>query len=222
MSVSLIRPLLLATAALALTACTSVGTQKIPAPAVVEVVSAEAAQAEAARVAALQAQPDWAFQGRVAVSKGKDGGSGRIDWKQEGRRYVVELSAPVTRQSWKLTGDTHSEAGRLEGLAGGPRDGEDAQQLLLEATGWDIPVNQLPAWIRGLVAGDAAGPEKVERDGEGRPRRMQQMGWQVQYLDWYPAGARRCRAGSRPAMATPRCACWSTNGGRAPHECRAR
>ncbi|HIE5928304.1 TPA: lipoprotein insertase outer membrane protein LolB, partial [Stenotrophomonas maltophilia] len=187
MSVSLIRPLLLATAALALTACTSVGTQKTPAPAVVEVVSAEAAQAEAARVAALQAQPDWTFQGRVAVSKGKDGGSGRIDWKQEGRRYVVELSAPVTRQSWKLTGDTHSEAGRLEGLAGGPRDGEDAQQLLLEATGWDIPVNQLPAWIRGLVAGDAAGPEKVERDGEGRPRRMQQMGWQVQYLDWYPA-----------------------------------
>ncbi|WP_163063427.1 outer membrane lipoprotein LolB, partial [Acinetobacter baumannii] len=79
----------------------------------------------------------------------------------------------------------------LEGLAGGPRDGEDAQQLLLEATGWDIPVNQLPAWIRGLVAGDAAGPETVERDGEGRPRRMQQMGWQVQYLDWYPAEAGR-------------------------------
>jgi len=127
----------------------------------------------------------------VAVSKGKDGGSGRIDWKQDGRRYVVELSAPVTRQSWKLTGDTHSEAGRLEGLSGGPRDGEDAQQLLLEATGWDIPVNQLPEWIRGLVAGDAAGPEKVERDGEGRPRRMQQMGWQVQYLDWYPADAGR-------------------------------
>lgn len=191
MSVSLIRPLLLAAATLAVTACTSVGTQKTPPPAVVETVSAEAAQAEAARVAALHAQPDWALQGRVAVSKGKDGGSGRIDWKQEGRRYVVELSAPVTRQSWKLTGDTHSEAGRLEGLTGGPRDGEDAQQLLLEATGWDIPVNQLPEWIRGLVAGDAAGPETVERDGEGRPRRMQQMGWQVQYLDWYPADAGR-------------------------------
>ncbi len=191
MSVSLIRPLLLAAATLAVTACTTVGTQKTPPPAVVETVSAEAAQAEAARVAALHAQPDWAFQGRVAVSKGKDGGSGRIDWKQEGRRYVVELSAPVTRQSWKLTGDTHSEAGRLDGLAGGTRDGEDAQQLLLEATGWDIPVNQLPEWIRGLVAGDAAGPERVERDGEGRPRRMQQMGWQVQYLDWYPAEAGR-------------------------------
>ncbi|PSD25628.1 lipoprotein localization factor LolB, partial [Stenotrophomonas maltophilia] len=36
MSVSLIRPLLLAAATLAVTACTSVGTQKTPPPAVVE------------------------------------------------------------------------------------------------------------------------------------------------------------------------------------------
>lgn len=192
MTVSLIRPLLLAAATLAVSACTSVGTQKTAPPAVVETVSAEAAQAEAARVAALHAQPDWAFQGRVAVSKGKDGGSGRIDWKQQGRRYVVELSAPVTRQSWKLSGDTQSGGGRLEGLAGGTREGEDAQQLLLDATGWDIPVNPLPDWIRGLVAaGTGDGAQAVERDGEGRPRRMQQMGWQVQYLDWYPADAAR-------------------------------
>ncbi len=191
MSASLFRPLLLAVATVAMTACTSLGTQKTPAPAVVETVSAEAAQAEAARVAALQAQPEWSFQGRVAVSKGKDGGSGRIDWQQAGRRYVIELSAPVTRQSWKLTGDSQHGGGRLEGLAGGPREGEDAQQLLLEATGWEIPVNSLPEWVRGLAVADPAGAGKVERDGEGRPRRMQQMGWQIQYLDWYPAEAGR-------------------------------
>ncbi|WP_445514856.1 lipoprotein insertase outer membrane protein LolB [Stenotrophomonas sp. 3(2025)] len=191
MSVSMIRPLLLVAATLALSACTTVGRQKTPAPAVVTTVSAEAAAAEAARVDALRAASEWNFQGRVAVSKGKDGGSGRIDWKQEGQRYVVELSAPVTRQSWKLSGDTHHEAGRLEGLAGGPREGEDAQALLLEATGWDIPVNQLPDWVRGLVAGGSGGPEKIDRDADGRPRRLQQMGWVIQYLDWYPAEAGR-------------------------------
>ncbi|HDS1039678.1 TPA: lipoprotein localization protein LolB [Stenotrophomonas maltophilia] len=194
MSVSFIRPLLLAAATLAVSACTSVGTQKTPAPAVVETVSAAAAEAEAARVGALREQADWAFQGRVAVSKGKDGGSGRIDWKQESRRYVVELSAPVTRQSWKLSGDAQSGGGRLEGLAGGPREGDDAQQLLLDATGWQIPVNQLPDWVRGLVADGSAAVDKVERDADGRPRRIQQMGWTVQYLDWYPA------EGERPAL----------------------
>lgn len=178
-----------AAAALALTlsACVSMDARKAPpAPAVVETVSPAAQQAENDRVAALRAQPDWSFQGRVAVSKGRNGGNGRIDWQQQARQYVVELSAPVTRQSWTLTGDTHHEGGRLDGLEGGPREGEDAQQLLLEATGWDIPVNQLPDWVRGLVADDAAQAEQVERDSEGRPRRVRQMGWDIQYLDWYP------------------------------------
>ena len=181
--------------ALSLSACVSMGERKAPpAPAVVGSVSVQAQAAEAARVAALRAQPQWAFQGRVAVNKGRNGGNGRIDWQQQGRVYVVELSAPVTRQSWKLSGDSHHEGGRLEGLDGGPREGEDAQQVLLEATGWDIPVNQLPDWVRGLVADDAAVAERIERDGDGRPRRVEQMGWQIQYLDWYPA------QGDRPVL----------------------
>lgn len=174
--------------ALSLSACVSMDTRKAPAaPEVVTTVSPAAQQLENDRVAALRAQPDWTFQGRVAVSKGRNGGNGRIDWRQQARQYVIELSAPVTRQSWTLTGDSHHEGGRLDGLEGGPREGEDAQQLLLEATGWDIPVNQLPDWVRGLVADDAAPAEQVERDVEGRPRRVRQMGWDIQYLDWYPA-----------------------------------
>ena len=181
--------------ALSLSACVSMGERRAPAaPAVVGSVSVQAQAVEAARVSALRAQPQWAFQGRVAVNKGRNGGNGRIDWQQQGRGYVVELSAPVTRQSWKLSGDSHHEGGRLEGLEGGPREGEDAQQVLLEATGWDIPVNQLPDWVRGLVADDAAAAERIERDGDGRPRRVEQMGWQIQYLDWYPA------QGDRPAL----------------------
>ena len=181
--------------AASLSACVSLDERKAPAaPTVVTTVSAEAEQAEAVRVAAVRAQPQWSFQGRVAVNKGRNGGNGRIDWQQDARRYVVELSAPVTRQSWKLTGDSHHEGGRLEGLEGGPREGEDAQQVLLEATGWDIPVNQLPDWVRGLVADDTGAAERVERDGDGRPRRVEQMGWQIQYLDWYPA------EGDRPVL----------------------
>ncbi|MCF7749582.1 lipoprotein insertase outer membrane protein LolB [Bacillus subtilis subsp. subtilis] len=171
-----------------LSGCVSLDERRAPAaPAVVTTVSAAAQQAETARVAALRAQPQWSFQGRVAINKGRNGGNGRIDWQQQSRQYVVELSAPVTRQSWKLTGDSHHEGGRLEGLDGGPREGEDAQQVLLEATGWDIPVNQLPDWVRGLAAEDTGPAERIERDGEGRPRRVEQRGWQIQYLDWYPA-----------------------------------
>lgn len=180
--------------AVSLSACVSLDTRKAPtAPDVVTAVSAEAQQTEAARVDALRAQPAWSFQGRVAVSKGRNGGSGRIDWQQQARQYVVSLSAPVTRQSWTLSGDSENRSGRLDGVEGGPRQGEDAQQVLLEATGWDIPVNQLPDWVRGLVAGGATAAE-IDRDAEGRPRRVRQMGWDIQFLDWYPA------EGDRPVL----------------------
>lgn len=180
--------------AVSLSACVSLDTRKAPAaPDVVTAVSAEAQQAEAARVDALRAQPAWSFQGRVAVSKGRNGGSGRIDWQQQARQYVVSLSAPVTRQSWTLSGDSENRSGRLDGVEGGPRQGEDAQQVLLEATGWDIPVNQLPDWVRGLVAEGVTAAE-IDRDAEGRPRRVRQMGWDIQFLDWYPA------EGDRPVL----------------------
>ncbi len=151
-------------------------------------VSAEARQAEAARQAWLRAHPDWSFQGRAAISKGRNGGSGRVDWRQTGRDYRIQLSAPVTRQSWVLSGEGATGQARLEGVEGGPRAGDDAQEMLFQATGWQIPVEGLPAWVRGLVDEDQAG---VVRDAEGRPAALEQAGWRVDYQEWFPAEADR-------------------------------
>jgi outer membrane lipoprotein LolB len=167
---------------LALAACSSVDTRSVTAPEAVAVVSAEAAAAEQARQEQLLSQPQWQFQGRAAISKGRDGGNGRLDWQQNGPQYRVELSAPVTRQSWVLTGDAGQA--RLEGLAGGPRLGADAALLLREATGWDIPVALLMDWVRGLPA-QGQSPEQFSQDARGRPRALQQAGWTIHYLDWY-------------------------------------
>ena len=186
-----LRQAALLAATLLLAACAGVGGRRAPAPGVAAQVSPQAALAEEQRVQALLARPAWSFEGRVAISKGRDGGSGRIEWRQDGRAYDVSLSAPVTRQSWRLVGDSHYEGGRLEGLPGGPREGENAEALLAEATGWQIPVNHLPDWTRGLAAYDALPPEQLARDVEGRPRKLRQMGWDIQYLDWYPAEAGR-------------------------------
>ncbi len=168
-------------------ACGSVSTRQAP-PATVEVteVSAAAQAAEQARQAALRAQADWAFQGRVAISKGRNGGNGRIDWQQQDGGFQISLAAPVTRQSWQLSGGDGRPA-RLEGLDGGPRTGEDAGQVLAQATGWEIPVEQLPDWVRGLPAQGAVAPDHLGFDAEGRPRVLRQQGWQVDFLDWYPA-----------------------------------
>ncbi len=138
-----------------------------------------------ARENMLRMQPDWSMTGRIAVATDGKGGSGRIEWEQSGPRFEVSLSAPVTRQSWRLTGQ--SDEALLEGLEGGPRSGADARSLLLEATGWDIPVVSLADWVRGLRApGDD--PAQITYGLDGLPSRISQSGWQIDYT-WAAADA---------------------------------
>jgi len=152
-----------------------------------------AEQAQTQRAAWLDLHRQWSFEGRVAINNAGKGGNGRIDWQQDGPRYVVSLSAPVTRQSWRLIGDTHSEAGRLEGLEGGVREGEDAEALLLEATGWDIPVNALARWVQGLSAEGLPG-ENQSFSIAGRLQTVEQAGWRIDYTEWFDA------AGEQPQL----------------------
>jgi len=140
-------------------------------------------QAQAARVAVLEAHPRWSLQGRVAVSNGREGGNGRIDWQQDGPRFTVSLSAPITRQSWRLSGDGSSA--RLEGLEGGPRQDNDAERLLQEATGWVIPVTALSAWVRGAAAAALPGAT-LQFGSDGRLARIEQGGWTIDYAGWQP------------------------------------
>ena len=137
---------------------------------------------QAQRETALAVRAQWSLQGRVALSNGRDGGSGRIDWQQDGARYDVALSAPVTRQSWRLSGD---DAGaQLEGLEGGTRSGPDPVALLREATRWEIPVTALSSWARGLQADVRHGPATVQYAADGRLARVEQAGWVIDYTGW--------------------------------------
>lgn len=164
--------------ALAVTACLAACTSR-PIRSELPPAQREAAEsAQAAREAALRADPSWSLAGRIAVSTGRGGGSGRIDWRQAGERYEVSLSAPITRQSWRLSGDVSGAV--LEGLEGGPRGGADAAAVLHEATGWDIPILALSDWVRGARS-DALGPADVEFGADGRLSRIEQGGWTIDY-----------------------------------------
>ena len=167
-------PVLAIAAAALLTACVAQPVRQALPPA----QSAAAEARQIAREDALQRQPAWSLQGRIAVSNGRNGGSGRIDWIQQGRQYDVSLSAPVTRQSWRLVGD--ASAARLEGLEGGTREGPDAAMLLRDATGWDIPVMALADWVRGVRA-PGGGTANATYGLDGRLLRLEQGGWSIDY-----------------------------------------
>jgi outer membrane lipoprotein LolB len=177
---------------LVLAGCVSVP-ERTPAAVLSGPAREAALAAQSAREEVLAATPAWSLEGRVAIARGTEGGNGRIDWQQQGDRFVVSLSAPVTRQSWRLIGD-HARA-RLEGVEGGPREGVDASQLLLEATRLEVPVAALASWVRGARADSARfGPAEAGFDADGRLVRLEQAGWTIDYMDWAPA------EGARPVL----------------------
>lgn len=135
--------------------------------------------AQAGRESVLAAADHWRFTGRIAVSGEGEGGSGRIDWQQRGESYVIELSAPVSRQSWRLSGD--ASGARLEGHAHGVLEDRDPEALLRHAAGWSMPLEPLRAWVRGARAG---GPSDVAFGAEGLPALLQQAGWRIEYRTW--------------------------------------
>jgi outer membrane lipoprotein LolB len=135
--------------------------------------------AQAGREAALVAQSDWQLSGRIAISGEGDGGSGRLDWAQRGDDFIIQFSAPVSRQSWRLSSDAGGAS--LQGLEGGDLYGPSAEDLLQQATGWSMPVRQLVAWVRGARARGAA---DIAFGGDGLPALINQAGWRIEYRGW--------------------------------------
>lgn len=135
--------------------------------------------AQAQREAELGAAEDWSLTGRLAVSDGRDGGSGRIEWRQRGERFTIDIRAPVSRRTWRLTGSPGRAT--LEGLDGGPRSGTDPESLLQREVGWSVPFADLKAWSRGLRG---SGRAEIDFDAAALPHRIRQRGWTVEYRGW--------------------------------------
>lgn len=140
---------------------------------------AELLAAQSGREAALARIDHWRLSGRLAVSGEGEGGSGRIDWEQRGEAYTIELSAPVSRQSWRLSGD--ASGARLEGHGHGPLEDRDAEALLRRAAGWSMPLARLQAWVRGART---RGRAEIAFGPEGLPALLQQAGWRIEYRNW--------------------------------------
>jgi outer membrane lipoprotein LolB len=156
---------------LALAACAPVRVRETPA----------ALAAQTAREARLAPLTRWRLTAHIGVSGGGDGGSGELTWTQDGNVYAFVVRAPVTGKTWKLSGDAGHAV--LEGVDREADTGSDAQRLLRERLGWDVPLLDLRAWIRGLRAPGT--PAQVQYDAADLPAVIDQDGWKVEYRDWF-------------------------------------
>ena len=189
------------TCLLALAACAPVRVRETPA--------AQAAQL--ARETQLAPRTHWTLNARIGVSNGRDGGSGDLVWTQDDDRYSFTVHAPVTGRTWKLSGDAHSAS--LEGVDALPDTDSDPERLLRERLGWEVPLRDLGAWVRGMRA---AGAAQVQYDAQNLPVLIEQAGWKVEYRDWFadrdPALPRKLFASRANARVRVVIESWSFDG----------
>lgn len=122
------------------------------------------------------APPDgFSLEGRVAVRYGEDSVSGRITWRHAREGDDIALASPLGNQVARIERDAAGV--RLTDARQQTYSAVDAETLTEQQLGWRLPLANLADWARarpGLIG-------VVERDAAGRPLRLDDAGWRVEF-----------------------------------------
>lgn len=132
------------------------------------------------RVDHLLTYPKWRTSGRAGFRTDQDSASMSIEWRQDESRWMLDLRGPLGTGSVRLQGDDQSVV--LRGSDGTVEEAGDAQELLYRYTGYDMPVEVLRDWLRGMPSAEYA--YTLDLDEYGRPTTLEQLGWRIRYTAW--------------------------------------
>lgn len=118
----------------------------------------------------------WNIKGRVAVRNVKQSGTITLFWNQFLANYELRFIAPLGQGTYILSGTPNGVMMKT------PKDNiveaENAEQLLREILGWDIHLNGLRYWIRGLPEPEVE-YSALLLDDKGRLTNMDQSGFNI-------------------------------------------
>ncbi|MDN3638399.1 lipoprotein insertase outer membrane protein LolB [Simiduia curdlanivorans] len=127
----------------------------------------------------------WSFNGKLGVKAPGESASVYITWHQQQQDYVIGLQGPLGQGSAKMSG---TERGAVLEQDGERYQSDDAESLVFQRFGWQLPVQQLKYWLRALPAPASADERQLERDEQGLLLSQQQAGWSLQYSQYHWVG----------------------------------
>lgn len=127
----------------------------------------------------------WQINGRVSLTRGEEGWHAGLLWQTQADTFYLRISGPLGQGGFQLNGDARGVV--LVDAEGQTYAARDADALLADVTGWQLPVTGLRYWIRGLPQ-PAAGQAQMTRDETGRIRRLEQSGWTINYQRYQLVG----------------------------------
>lgn len=119
---------------------------------------------------------EWQIKGKIGVRTRDDGGSAYLDWTQSFDSFYIILNGPLGQGTTIVSGNP--TGARLE-QSDGTWIAESPDQLVQEHTGWEIPINHLLYWIKGLPA--PTGEPRLTHNALGTLASLEQDGWSLQF-----------------------------------------
>lgn len=165
---------------LSLAGCTTQPKSTIPS-AMASVGNAEAAWSERQRIFAQMQQ--WQLKGRVGLQLREQSWSFGLDWAQRGNsQYEMQIKNPLTGGLMATVVETGSQV-TLKASDGKTYQDTDAERLLAKQLKMNLPLKNLQYWARGIPSPSVA-VDDVKLDAQGRPTRLQQAGWVIDYPNY--------------------------------------
>lgn len=133
-----------------------------------------------ARLTCLHALPSWELSGRVGVITAKDGGSGSLDWKQQGDELTFDFRGPLGAGAIHIQGD--AAALHFQSSRGDDFVTADPEQDFTAHLHMPMPVLSMRYWMLGIP--DPGAPYTKAADARGEPLTLDQRDWQVEYQEY--------------------------------------
>ncbi|WP_126453098.1 lipoprotein insertase outer membrane protein LolB [Sulfuriflexus mobilis] len=118
----------------------------------------------------------WTLDGRISLRHEDEAWHASLRWQQIDSAYHINLFGPFGQGAVQLDG---SPQGVTLQHNGETVQSNDAEQLLRQHLGLQVPVNGLRYWAVGLAAPDSG--YQQELDPAGRLAVLHQNGWRVRY-----------------------------------------
>ncbi len=125
----------------------------------------------------LQSVDSWSVTGKIGVRTTEQADSAVINqWQQNNTQFHVVLSSAILGLGKTVFQGTDKEL-YITTSEGETLYSEAPQQLLLQQTGWNIPLANIPYWIKAIpVPGK---PYQIRFDTDGNPEEITQDGWTI-------------------------------------------
>ncbi|WP_374276479.1 lipoprotein insertase outer membrane protein LolB [Azonexus sp.] len=123
---------------------------------------------------------DFALEARFALrvtppDRAPRSSGGLLSWEHDGRGDRLLLSSPLGIGLAEI--DMAPGLARLRTADGRRIESADPESLTEEVTGQRLPVGRLSDWLLGRTTAGGT----LERDAAGRPARLSEAGWQIDY-----------------------------------------